>query len=155
MRIIAAVILYILFFCLCFLGTGNEEKNIRSFYSYPDQIQEKIKESGRFRIPKKQPYLLVFFSNTMIFTIVFLIIGLILKETSFWYFLITGEGLNLFDLLIIDLSWWQHSKRIQFSGIGEAKDYHGCRKHIGSFLRAIPVFAAAAGLASGILINLL
>lgn len=92
-----------------------------------------------------------FLSSTMIFTVLFVVIGMISREDSFWYFLILGESLNLFDLLVVDLLWWQHSKRVRFTGIGNREDYLGSEKHIKAFLRAIPVFASAAALAAGFL----
>ena len=38
---------------------------------------------------------------------------------TFWYFLAFGEGLGLFDLLVIDLLWWRNTKRIRFSFLPE------------------------------------
>lgn len=151
MRLIAAIILYTLFLLLCIFGTGSDQKNIRSFYSYPDKIQILLIKSGKFEIPKKPSYAKSFLSNTLIFTAVFLLIGMIICEDSFWYYLILGEGLNLFDFLVIDLLWWQHSRRVRFKEIGGPKDYLGAEKHALAFVRAIPVFAAAALLAAVIL----
>ena len=62
-----------------------------------------------------------------------------------------GAGLNAFDLLIIDLCRWQHSKPRQFQGINGGKIYLGAKKHVKAFLRTIPVFAVSALLVSGIL----
>ena len=93
-----------------------------------------------------------------IFTVVFSILGLIFKgslgldsySTAFWYFLIFGEGLGLFDLLVIDLLWWRNTKRIRFSFLPEKEAYQNPEKHVGSFLRGIPLFAAIAALTAGI-----
>ena len=57
-----------------------------------------------------------------------------------------GEGLGLFDLLVIDLLWWRNTKRIRFSFLPEKKYYQNPKNHIESFLRGIPLFAAAAAL---------
>lgn len=151
MKMIVAFILYALFFLVCYLGTGTDEKNIRSFYFYPDQIQKEIIQSGRFSIPKKKSYGLSFVGNVLLFTLVFVITGVLTKENDFWYFLLLGEGLNLFDFVAIDLLWWQHSKRIRFTGIGEASDYLGVKKHLAAFGRAIPMFALAALLSTVII----
>ena len=70
----------------------------------------------------------ILLSNLLLFTVVFSVLGLALKSvlglnnylSAFWYFLAFGEGLGLFDLLVIDLFWW----------------------------RGIPLFAAAAALAA-------
>lgn len=52
-------------------------------------------------------------------------------------FLILGEGLNLFDLIVIDLLWWRNSKRIRFSCVPQIEMYKNPRKHIESFFRGI------------------
>ncbi len=66
--------------------------------------------------------------------------------SAFWCFLAFGEGLGLFDLLVIDLLWWRNTKRIRFSFLPEKKYYHNPKKHIESFLHGIPLFAAIAAL---------
>ena len=57
----------------------------------------------------------VLLGNFLLFTVVFSVLGLALKNvlnlndylSVFWYFLAFGEGLGLFDLLVIDLLWWR------------------------------------------------
>ena len=66
----------------------------------------------------------------------------------FWYFLAFSEGLGLFDLLVIDLLWWRNTKRIRFSFLAEKKYYQNPKKHIESFWRGIPLFAAVAALSA-------
>ena len=66
--------------------------------------------------------------------------------SAFWYFLVFGEGVGLFDLLVIDLLWWRSTKRIRFSFLPEKQAYRDPKKHIESFLRGIPLFAAVAAL---------
>lgn len=73
---------------------------------------------------------------------------------AFWFFLALGEGLGLFDLVIIDLLWWRNTRRIRFSFLPEKKHYQAPGKHIGSFLRGIPLFAAVAVLSAYIVANL-
>ena len=82
------------------------------------------------------------------------VLGLALKSvlnlngymSAFWYFLAFGEGLGLFYLLVINLLWWRNTKRIRFSFLPEKKYYQNPKKHIESFLRGIPLFAAIAAL---------
>ena len=102
-------------------------------------------------------YILVsLLGNLVLFTVVFSLIGLIFKSffafdgylSAFWYFLILGEGLGLFDLLVIDLLWWRNTKRIRFSFLPEKEAYQNPAKHIGSFVRGIPLFAAIAALSA-------
>lgn len=75
----------------------------------------------------------------------------IIVVVAFWFFLALGEGLGLFDLAIIDLLWWRNTKRIRFSFLPEKALYQDPDKHIGSFLRGIPLFAATALLSVGII----
>ena len=70
--------------------------------------------------------------------------------TAFLFFLALGEGLWLFDLIIIDLLWWRSTKRIRFSFLPEKALYQDPGKLIGSFLRGIPLFAAVAVLCAGL-----
>lgn len=88
----------------------------------------------------------------------FSILGIALKnvldwngfEPAFWFFQALGEGLGLFDLVIIDMLWWRNTKRIRFSFLLEKAPYQDPGKHIGSFLRGIPLFAAVAVVSAGI-----
>lgn len=40
--IIETVILCIAFFLICFWGTGTDNKNLKSYSSYPDEVQNRI-----------------------------------------------------------------------------------------------------------------
>ena len=63
------------------------------------------------------------------FTVVFSILGLIFRGAlgldsygaAIWYFLIFGEGLRLFGLLVIDLLWRRNTRRIRFSFLPKRK----------------------------------
>lgn len=79
----------------------------------------------------------------------------VIDELAEWtvpiqFFLALGEGLGVFDLLVIDLLWWRNTKRIRFSFLLEKAPYQDSAKHIGSFLRGIPLFAVVAVLSAGI-----
>lgn len=67
---------------------------------------------------------------------------------SLLFFLTLGEGLGGFDLVIIDLLWWRNTKRIRFSFLPEQSHYQDPTKHVSSFLRGIPLFAAVAVLSA-------
>jgi hypothetical protein len=148
--IIAGIILYSMFFLTCYLGTGRDKKNMKSFYSYPDEVQTKIRQNSDLSkmIPVKSSYLKTFLSNLMLFTIIFIIIGFVLRLSefipAFIYLLLLGEGLNLFDLIIIDCCWWSRTNRTHFGNIVDDNAYHGIIKHWTAFLKGIPVFACAA-----------
>ena len=157
MRIIVAIAFYFLYWGVCFLGTGTDKKNFMGLRSYPEEVQNRVRSAPPLgkTVPKEKSRAAVFLSNLLLFTVVFSVLGLALKSvlnldgylSAFWYFLAFGEGLGLFDLLVIDLLWWRTTKRIRFSFLPEKKYYQNPKKHIESFWRGIPLFAAAAALA--------
>ncbi len=134
-------ILCLIFFGLCFLGTGTDEKNLKNYMSYPDEVQEKIKNiedyHGKFKEASKAS---IFIANFIIFSILFLILGLKIRQESFVQnfiaLLILGQGLNVFDLVFIDLLWWRNTKRIRLSKIPEKALYQNPKTHIEAFERA-------------------
>ena len=134
-------ILCLIFFGLCFLGTGTDEKNLKNYMSYPDEVQEKIKNiedyHGKFKEASKTS---TFVANFIVFSILFLILGLKIRQESFVQnfiaLIILGQGLNVFDLVFIDLLWWRNTKRIRLSKIQEKALYQNPKKHIDAFERA-------------------
>ena len=149
--IYAGIIVYGLFFVMCYLGTGTTEKNMKSFHSYPDKIQAKIRANDKLTamIPQKTSYATSFILNYVLFSVIFGVVGLFLKIDGLWnnllYFLIMGIGLNLFDLLVIDMLWWCNTTRIRFEELDAlAEEYKNPKKHIKSFFRGIPVFVCVA-----------
>lgn len=158
MRIIIGIILYILFFIVCYLSTGTDQKNLGGFRSYPDEVQKRVYEDPVLGslAPKKFSIPVTITSNLLMFSVIFSVIGITLKgalqlsdfQSALVYFLILGEGFNLFDLIVIDLLWWRNASRIRFSCVPEKEAYQNPKKHIDSFLRGIPTFAAAAVIAA-------
>ena len=156
MKIIVAAAFYILYGGVCFLGTGTDRKNLLGLRSYPEEVQSRVRSDPQLgqAVPKAKSTAAVLLGNFLLFTVVFSVLGLALKNvlnlndylSVFWYFLAFGEGLGLFDLLVIDLLWWRSTKRIRFSFLPEKKYYQDPKKHIESFLRGIPLFAATAAL---------
>ena len=156
MKTIIAIAFYFLYWGVCFLGTGTDKKNLISLYSYPEEVQNRVREDPALakNVPEAKPVAAVFLSNLLLFTVVFSALGLALKSvlgldgylSAFWYFLAFGEGLGLFDLLVIDLLWWRNTKRIRFSILSEKQYYQDPKKHIEAFWRGIPLFAAIAAL---------
>ena len=156
--IFETIVLCIVFFLLCYLGTGTDEKNLRSYSSYPDKVQDRIKNiteyQGRFKENNKAA---TFLSNLLLFLVVLFVLGLIIREKNLWHnFLalsVIGQGLNFFDLFIIDLLWWRNTKRIRFTKIPEKGLYQNPRKHIEAFGRAFVMYAIVA-LVDGFLLTL-
>ena len=145
MLVIELIILCLIFFGLCFLGTGTDEKNLKNYDSYPDEVQSKIKDivdyQGSF---KEKSKISTFVGNFIIFSLVFFFLGLKIRQEGFMQnfisLLILGQGLNLFDLIIIDLLWWRNTKRIRFTKIPEKNLYQNPKKHIETFLRAMLMY---------------
>lgn len=149
MLIIEIIILCAVFFALCFLGTGTDEKNLKSYASYPDEVQKRIREvdeyQGKYHEANK---LATWFANLVVFLVSFMIFGAFLREKDFSQnfikLLILGQALNIFDLFVIDLLWWRNTKRIRFSKIPEKSLYQNPKKHNEAFLRAIPMYIVVA-----------
>ncbi len=158
MKWITAILLYLLYWGICVLSTGTDRKNLIGLRSYPDEVQERVWREMAGNVPREKPMAAVLLSNLILFTLVFSLLGLALKKPlglegywpAFWYFLALGQGLGLFDLVVIDLLWWRSSKRIRFSFLPEKNCYRNPGKHMGSFLRGIPLFAVVAALSAGI-----
>ena len=156
MKIMIAAVFYFLYWGVCFLGTGTDRKNLIGLRSYPDEVQTRVQSDPQLgqAVPKAKSTAAILLSNLLLFTVVFSVLGLALKSvlglnnylSAFWYFLAFGEGLGLFDLLVIDLLWWRSTKRIRFSFLPEKKYYQDPKKHIESFLHGMPLFAAIAAL---------
>ena len=151
---VITIILCLIFFLICYLGTGSDEKNIKSIESYPDSVQELVKKDPvlgpKIKTNKTST---VFISNLVLFTIVLTICGYFVRTDSwiqnFCYVLVMGAILNLFDYFVIDLMWWRHSKRIRFTSIQANPDmYLDPKKHKESFIRACLMFFIAALIAS-------
>lgn len=159
-KIATAFLLYMLYWLCCFLGTGTDKKNLAGLRSYPDNIQQAVMEHKEFGkiAPKEKSTISILLGNLLLFTVMFSVLGLALKNllglnnfgTTFCFFLALGEGLGVFDLVVIDLLWWRNTKRIRFSFLPEKADYQNPDKHIGSFLRGIPLFAVVAMESAGI-----
>lgn len=153
-KILVSTAFYLFYWFCCFLCTGTDRKNLGGLRSYPDSIQQKVRKHKDFCkiAPKEKSILSILIGSLLLFSVVFSILGLALKNvlilnsfrTAFLFFLALGEGLGVFDLVIIDLLWWRNTKRIRFSFLPDKADYQNPDKHIGSFLRGIPLFAVVA-----------
>ncbi len=154
MKWLIAILFWFLYWGICFLCTGTDKKNLAGLRSYPDGVQARVREKFPDTAPKEKSVPSILLGNLILFTVVFSVLGLIFKNvlaidgylSAFLYFLILGEGLGLFDLVVIDLLWWRNTKRIRFSFLPEKAPYQNPDKHIGSFVRGIPLFAVIAAL---------
>lgn len=153
------VLLCLIFWGICFSGTGGDSKNLKSYASYPDEVQDRIKNipeyQGRFQESNHKA--VVFLSNLLLFLVVLFVFGLFIREENFLHnFLslsVIGQGLNFFDLFVIDLLWWRNTARIRFTKIPEKELYQNPRKHLEAFGRALVMYVIIA-LADGFLLTL-
>lgn len=149
MLVIETLVLCLFFFILCFLGTGTDEKNLRSYSSYPDEVQKRIREIEGYRGKYKETgKLATLAGNFLLFMILFFLLGILIRQKSFMHnflcLLIMGQTLNIFDLVVIDLLWWRNAERIRLSKIPQADLYRDPKKHIDAFLRALVLFLCVA-----------
>ena len=154
------LILCTLMFLICYVGTGGE-KNIKSLSSYPDEVIEIIKSRPEYKDKIKKPSgeAAGFMMNILIYSVILFIFGLPVKTShflaNFIRLSILGQGVNLFDLLVIDLIWWTHTKRVRFKGTeNDDKLYKNPKKHIISFLKGIALFIIVA-VVDGFLLTLI
>ena len=149
---------WLLYWGICFICTGGDKKNLAGLRSYPDEVQAAVRERLGDEVPAAKSVPSILLSNLLLFTAVFSILGIALKGlltfdgyfSAFWYFLLLGEGLGLFDLVVIDLFWWRSTERIRFSFLPDKAAYQDPSKHIGSFVRGIPLFAIVAALSAAV-----
>lgn len=96
--------------------------------------------------------------NFLLFLFVLFILGLFIKENGFTHnFLclsIIGQGLNIFDLFIVDLLWWRNTKRVRLRKMPEKELYQNPKKHIEAFIRAFIMYLLIA-LIDGYILTLL
>ena len=142
--------LCLLFWLLCWLGTGTDEKNVKSYRSYPDAVQKKIRENPRLApLVREASPGAVFLSNVLLFSVILLVLGLPIRQQGFFRtflnILIMGQVLNAFDYFIMDRLWFRNTRRTRFSGTEDQKElYRDDSNHRAAFLRGIPAFLTVA-----------
>lgn len=163
--ILLTIILCFVFWGCCYLSTGGDKKNIRAYATYPDEVQAYVRNNPELKEQIKDADLLVspnpirtFLANTILFLAVLFLLGIFVRTDSFTVNLlrlsVMGQGLNLFDYLVIDLLWWRSTKRIRFQGTENNPEiYWNPRKHTVSFMKGIVMLLLVA-LADGILLTL-
>lgn len=163
--IILTIILCFVFWGCCYLSTGGDDKNSKAYATYPDEVQAYVRNDLRLKKQIEKANLLVsanpvrtFLANAVLFLAVLFLLGIFVRTDSFAVNLlrltIMGQGLNLFDYLVIDLLWWRNTKRIRFTGTEDQPElYRDPQKHTASFVKGILMFFLVA-LADGGLLTL-
>lgn len=148
------VVLCALLFLACYAGTGDDRRNMRIFWSYPSAVREAARQIPRLAdmVPAQRSPIVSFAANLVVFSVVLALVGLFVRPygvgQTFLVLLVVGEGLNLFDLVVIDLLWWRRSPRVRLTGVDDPSLYLDPRPHLAAFLRGIPLFALATGIAT-------
>ncbi len=147
---VETILLCFFFLIICLLGTGTDEKNVKSLASYPDAVQEKIKNDPILgaKVKIRSPAA-VFASNLLMYSVLLLVLCFFIRKEdflpNFLTVLLMGEILNAFDFFVIDLLWWRHTKRVRFSGTENQPElYRDPKKHFISFLKGIVLFCFTA-----------
>lgn len=153
-RIIFVVFFCLLMFYLAYKNSGSDAKNMINFKHYSDEAQKAIRKDSDLKkiAPDDKSVLALLISNLIINLILFGFFGVIFKKQlaftgymdAFIFFLVAGELVNLFDLLVIRLLWWPNTKRIRFSILPKKEYYQDRKKHINGFLMNIPVYIVVA-----------
>ena len=141
-----------------YLGTGSDERNLRSFGSYPEKVKERIRKNPAFSGMYRERNVFVSISgNFVVFSVVLFLLGLMVRTDSyiinFLYLLLIGQTGNIFDLCIIDMLWWRSSMRVRISGTEDMNDeYRDLTPHIHAFLRALVMFTVIAAVDAALLL---
>ena len=136
-------------FAISFLGTGTDERNLKSFKSYPLILQEKLLKDDDYK-DKIKPVngWITFIANFVLFLIVTFVFGIFIRKPQFMdnfvSLLILGEIVNLFDLCITDYIYFRNSKRVRFSKYQDKKYYNEMTNHVISFVKGALMFILIA-----------
>lgn len=157
--LLLSVIACIMMTVFCYLGTGTDKKNLSGLRSYPDNLQEMVRQSTKYKdqIKDLKP-LQVFVSNLILFSIILFVLGLFIKTPNFIVnfekILVIGQIINLYDLLVLDMIWFKNSPRVRFSEFPDKELYKDSSNHIKSFLKGIFMFFLVA-IIDGIILTLI
>lgn len=110
-KILVSIAFYLFYWFCCFLGTGTDKKNLAELRSYPDAVQQSVREHpvlGK-AAPQEKSIISILSGNLLLFTVVFSVLGFALKNilglggfwTAFWFFLALGEVLGLFAVVAV------------------------------------------------------
>lgn len=86
MLIVELVILCVLFWGICYLNTGRDDKNIKSYASYPDEVQEMANKNPvlQSKIKTSSPFV-SFVSNIVVFgTVLFIFMQITLSGQALY-----------------------------------------------------------------------
>lgn len=133
--IIETIVLCIIFTLMVYIMSKDP---IKTLYNYPPKVIEKVKSMKEYqdKIPTTENKILA--KTTAAITII-IFVSLILKyingyttfEESFQTSLLIWTIINIYDVIILDILWFCHSKRFIFKGTESiSKEYKNYWFHI-------------------------
>lgn len=81
-KVTVALAFYLFCWLCCFLGTGTDRKNLAGLRSYPDAVQQTVRECDELKgsVPPEKGLISILAGNLLLFTVVFSVPGLALKN---------------------------------------------------------------------------
>jgi purine-cytosine permease-like protein len=140
------------------IGILIKGKNPLRFYSdYPQKIKERIKSLPQYKdkIPTSQKnygvkiIALIFLCAVLVETCYYSSATTFIK--AFTHVFIITTAINLYDLFILDLIWFCHSRHFRIAGTEDmVEEYKNPSKHIKGFLIGIIISLIASIVVGGI-----
>lgn len=133
--LIECIILSLLFTLMVFIMA---KEPIKTLYNYPPKVVEKVKslEEYKNKIPTAQNKI---FAKAIVSIVIVVLISLILRyingyttfKEGFVYSLLIWTVVNIYDVIVLDIIWFCHSKRFIFKGTEDiVKEYYNYWFHI-------------------------
>lgn len=139
MIIIESIVLCVLFTIMVYVMSRDP---IKILFDYPTKIQERIKTIDEYKdkIPTKKDKSLTKIIASIAFMIVFCLIlryinGYTTFIDGFKYGFLLWTVVNMYDLVVLDILWFCHSKHFVLKGTEDMIDeYHNYWFHFKGFL---------------------
>jgi len=136
--LIESIILCLLFTIMVYLISRDP---IKTLYNYPPKIQERVKSLKEYKdkIPTQNNKITAKLFACLLFIIILCLLlryinGYTTFIDSFKYGFLLWTIVNLYDVIVLDIIWFCHSKRFIFKGTEDMiKEYHNYWFHIKGF----------------------
>ena len=138
--LIECVTLCAIFTLMVYIMSRNP---IATLYNYPPKIQERVKSMAEYKdkIPTTKNKI---FAKSMVAIFIIILVSLILRYINGYTTFIQGFGyslliwtiVNIYDAIVMDISWFCHSPEFVFKGTEDmVKEYHNYWFHIKESLK--------------------
>lgn len=133
--IIECIILCLIFTLMVYIMSKNP---IETLYNYPPKVQEKVKSLKEYKdqIPTTKNKIV---TKMLVVLIIIIIVSLILRyindytrfKEAFLSSLVIWTVVNIYDVIVMDICWFCHSKKFIFKGTEDIiNEYHNYWFHI-------------------------